>query len=313
MRYFKYFTLLIILSLISISCAGYKNLKENDPWDYSEFRNNQQFFSSNDGTLAYTDKGKGDVIVLLHGVPSSSWLYREMIDGLVNSGYRVIIPDMLGFGNSDNPDGYDVYSNKNHASRLLALMNALQIENWTQVVHDAGGVWTWELLKLDDSKITNLVMLNTILYDEGFNPPIRMKKGIFPKLGMWLYRNGLTADIMLGNFMNRALKDRKTLTKAEYDGYKTPIREGKTKGMYYFFTSIRKPFPQFETTLEAIKVPKLIIWGAQDKMLKLNTQEQQIISKMNVSPENIHKLNASHFLQEERAEKINQLIIDFLK
>ncbi len=112
-----------------------------------------------------------------------------MIDELEKT-HRVIVPDMLGFGSSDSPKGYDIYSEARHAERLLALMNHLEIKNWTHVMHDAGGLWTWELLKNDPNRINKLIVLNTIIYEDGFKPPIRFKKGFIARTAMWSYRNG---------------------------------------------------------------------------------------------------------------------------
>ena len=136
---------------------------------YEDFRAQQKTFTSKDGKIKYIDRGEGAAIVLLHGVPTSGWLYRDMIDSLVQEGYRVIVPDMLGFGSSDSPKGYDLYSPEAHGARLLALMDALNIGTWNHVFHDAGGLWTWELAKLAPGRIEKLVVLNSIIYEDGFS------------------------------------------------------------------------------------------------------------------------------------------------
>ena len=130
-----------------------------DQSTYEDFKNEQKSFTSSDGVLKYIDKGDGPVLVLLHGVPTSGWLYRKMIDPLVAGGYRVVVPDMLGFGSSDSPKGYDIYNQQNHARRLLELMDHLQVDSWTHAMHDAGGLWTWELFKLAPSRIKKLVFV----------------------------------------------------------------------------------------------------------------------------------------------------------
>ena len=66
--------------------------------DNSEHRARLKFYASSDGRIAYRDEGEGDVIVLIHGVPTSSWVYSDIIEVLVSAGHRVIAPDMLGFG-----------------------------------------------------------------------------------------------------------------------------------------------------------------------------------------------------------------------
>jgi pimeloyl-ACP methyl ester carboxylesterase len=87
-----------------------------------EHRQYQKSFSSSDGVLKYIDEGKGDVILLLHGIPTSSWLYRKMIADLVMKGHRVIAPDMLGFGNSDRSDGYEIYASA-APDKITAIIN----------------------------------------------------------------------------------------------------------------------------------------------------------------------------------------------
>ncbi len=76
-----------------------------------------------------------------------------MVSNLVEKGFRVIAPDMLGFGNSDSPKGYDIYASKEHAKRIIELMDFLQIESWAHLMHDAGGLWTWELLKNNATRV----------------------------------------------------------------------------------------------------------------------------------------------------------------
>ncbi len=74
----RYYCLVLILVLTS--CRPYKSaLIDANQMTYSQFRTEQNQFSSKDGALHYIDKGHGDVIVLLHGVPTSGWLYRHMI------------------------------------------------------------------------------------------------------------------------------------------------------------------------------------------------------------------------------------------
>ncbi|MCZ6703896.1 MAG: alpha/beta fold hydrolase [Ignavibacteria bacterium] len=279
--------------------------------EYSQFRKRQLFFSSSQGKLKYIDQGQGEVIVLLHGVPTSSWLYRKMINELA-SHYRVIAPDMLGFGSSDSPKGYDIYAPMEHARRLLELMDHLQIEKWNQVFHDAGGLWTWELMAFASHRIKRLVILNTIIYAEGFNPPIKFKKGFFTRCIMAMYSNGISTNLMLKGLFNSGLM-KNTLTKEELQGYKKPLLEGKTKAMYHFFSNTCRKLPDYEEIIKNINVPKLLIWGEHDSFLVFNEMKNKVIADLRLDEENIHLLNAKHFIQEEEHHTINKLILKFLK
>jgi len=279
--------------------------------NYTQFRKQQHALKSADGVIKYIDQGKGAVILLLHGVPTSSWLYRKMINELAMN-YRVIAPDMLGFGSSDSPPGYDIYEPVEHAKRLLGLMDSLEIKNWTHVFHDAGGLWTWELIKAASSRISNLIILNTIIYKEGFNPPIKLKKGLLTKFIMMLYRNGISTDSMLKGLFNGGLMEN-NLTKEELQGYKKPLIEGKTKSLYHFFSKTCQELPNYEDVIKNIDIPKLLIWGKHDSFLVFDKMKEKAIHDLQLEKSNIHMLDAKHFIQEEKPQIINRLILDFLK
>ena len=125
---------------------------------------------------------------------------------------------MLSFGNSDSPNGYEIYSEENHAQRILDLMDSLQIKNWMHVMHDAGGLWTWELFKKQPHRISKLIILNTIIYEQGFVPPIRLNKGLLAQIIMWCYRNGITTNTLLKGLFKSGLT-KNTLSKEEIEGY----------------------------------------------------------------------------------------------
>ena len=284
----------------------------NTPDDYYAFRIEQKSYQSTDGIIKYIDKGKGEVILLLHGVPSSGWLYRKMTDSLVEKGYRVIVPDMLGFGNSDSPKGYETYSSENHARRLLALMDHLKINQWNHVMHDAGGLWTWELFKKQPERIKSLTILNTIVFKEGFNPPVKMKKGFKAKTAMWAYRSWLLRPILMKGLFSSTLKKETKLTKCEKFGYKKPLKESKTRAMYWFFTQTKEGFPNYEDVYSKINIPVCVIWGSKDEMLKIEPQKEKIKQTFNVKEEHFHVIDSKHFIQEEKPDFIINQIINFI-
>ncbi len=302
----------VFFIIMSFSCSSKRLSSESELLNYTEFRNLQHSFETAEGNIKYIDKGKGDVILLLHGVPTSSWLYRNMIDTLVSQGYRVIAPDMLGFGSSDNPKGYDVYSPEKHAIRLLNLMKSLNINSWNHVMHDAGGLWTWELIKLSPKKIKNLVILNTIIYEEGFQPPIRMESGNFAKFSMWLYKNGITTSTMLNKLFDEGLKYTELSAEA-FEGYKTPLMEGKTRAMYQFFTNTCNSLPDYSNVIKQIDIPTAIIWGKHDSFLKWSVQRERVMADLKIKAQNEYILNTSHFLQEEAPNLVSKYITKFIK
>lgn len=301
--------LVAALSCFLSSCA----FQTKDPEAYYTFRAEQKSKSVNGGELKYIDKGEGEVILLLHGVPSSGWLYRKMIDGLVLKGYRVIVPDMLGYGSSDNPDGYEIYRPDEQAKRLVSLMDQLGVKRWNHAFHDVGGTWTWELMKNHEHRLKKLIILNTIITTEGFNPPVTMEPGFLAKAAMWGYRNGVTTDILLKKLYEETLNAPGLLSESDRAGYKTPLREGKTNGMYYFFTQTCNNSPDYSDVITKADIPAMVIWGEDDEILQWQPQADKVKKSLSISDEDIHLIDAKHFIQEEQPELVNKLIIEFLR
>jgi len=305
-------TIILAFLVYAVACKTTLLSSKKQELTYKEFSANQHVFQSKDGKMVYIDRGEGEVILLLHGVPTSSWLYRKMIDDLVNAGYRVIVPDMLGYGNSDSPKGYEIYQPKPHAERLLALMDSLEISHWTHVFHDAGGLWTWELLELAPDRINGLVILNSIIYPEGFHPPIRFNRGLSAKITMGLYRNNISTDGMLGMLFKEGLI-KNELTENAYQGYKNPLLNGQTKGMYTFFTSTCNSLPDYSKTIKKVEQPSLIIWGKYDDFLRLKPMKERLVNALGDHLKGVHEIEAKHFIQEEKPKEISQLILKFMR
>jgi len=125
------------------------------------------------GAITYLEEGPGDgeVVLLLHGMPTSSWLWRKVVPGLASAGLRVVAPDLLGYGASHKPADPALYEIPRQADRVVALLDALEIRRATIVVHDLGGSWGFELADRAPERISRLVVLNTAAYRDGFNPP----------------------------------------------------------------------------------------------------------------------------------------------
>ncbi|WP_324026737.1 alpha/beta fold hydrolase [Maribacter sp. BPC-D8] len=134
LRYFLFCLLLITLSQVVSSQSGK--------------------FESFDGTqIAYTDEGSGDVVLLLHGFINSrkSWDKTALKKGLLNAGYRVIIPDLRGNGDSDKPQIEEAYQDNAEVKDVLLLMNHLNIEKYKAVGYSRGSIVLAKLLTKDDS------------------------------------------------------------------------------------------------------------------------------------------------------------------
>jgi len=280
---------------------------------YKQFKKHLKYFETSEGNMAYFDKGQGECIFLLHGVPTSSWLYRKIIPILLESGYRVIAPDMLGFGGSDKPEGYEIYSDANMGERILSLMAHLGIDSWSHVFHDGGGLWTWAMLQQDKSKVKNLFMLNTIVYQDGFKPPIKFEKGLIARWFSRMYSiSRLFQNITINPTLKNGLHHKNNVTKTMLEGYKIPLLGNGHHGLYYFFTQTCKQINDYSELHKSLDIPLTVIWGKWDDMLEWEGNEKHVKSNFNVSDDDIHIIDGKHFIQEEQPELIAEIILDVL-
>lgn len=115
--------------------------------------------------LHYVDEGPkdGELILCMHGQPSWSFLYRKMIPPLVSAGYRVIAPDLIGFGKSDKPDTVDAYSYQLHVDWMTEWLEALDLRGINLVCQDWGGLIGLRLAGENVDRFKRLIIANTTL------------------------------------------------------------------------------------------------------------------------------------------------------
>ena len=105
-----------------------------DKWPFAA-----RYARVNGWRMHYVDEGAGDPILLLHGNSTWGYLYRDVIPPLVSAGYRVIVPDMIGFGLSEKPAREQAHSLDAHIANLTGLLRQLDLQRLTVVCHDWGG------------------------------------------------------------------------------------------------------------------------------------------------------------------------------
>src|SRR3954465_6047045 len=108
--------------------------------------------------MHYVDEGHGAPVLLVHGEPTSSFLWRKIIPGLPG---RVVAPDLIGFGQSDKPEHVEWYSYDRHVSSVAALVEELDLSGLTLVVHDWGGPIGLRVAVEHPARADRLVILNT--------------------------------------------------------------------------------------------------------------------------------------------------------
>lgn len=196
--------------------------------------------------MHYLDEGPeaGEVILCLHGQPSWSYLYRKMIPLLSSQGYRVIAPDLIGFGRSDKPAARDNYTYANHVHWLSSFVDRLQLRQLTLVCQDWGGLIGLRTLALQPDRFSRVVASNTGLPDaQGMSPdmaaPMRELFATIPALPpaemsamlvknemgagfmYWIKHCSEYADFSVSAVMN--LTARSSLSEAQKKAYDAPF------------------------------------------------------------------------------------------
>ncbi|MFO7749274.1 MAG: alpha/beta fold hydrolase [Desulfobacteraceae bacterium] len=280
---------------------------------------NSRYVSINGHKLHYLDQGEGKPVLMLHGNPTWSFYFRNLVTALSGQ-YRTIVPDHMGCGFSDKPDTsrYD-YTLASRVKDLEALVEHLDLtEKITLVVHDWGGMigMAFALAHLD--RIEKIVITNT----SGFLLP-RSKR--FPlRLGLIKHLKPLAVPGVLGLnlFSKSALfmaaatrlgKDVKAGLTAPYNSWKNRIATLK------FVEDI--PLSPRDRSYKQVKevddnlwkldgIPMLILWGAQDFVFDLTFLDEW---KARFPHAGVHLFeDAGHYLFEDKPQKTAELIRDFL-
>jgi len=288
-----------------------------DSW--AEHRAAQLDFDIDGERLAYQDRGSGPVILMVHGVPTSSWLYRKLTADLVQRGYRVVVPDLVGFGASSKPTDEAALDLGLQAERLLALMDHLGIERWTQVCHDMGGLVTWELLERAPERVERLVVLNTVAFEQGWNPPADMARHkVSKKIFRAMTRNEKRAMVLTRVLVTAGLEDRSICRDERVvEGYYRPLAGGAERAVLAFLSSfeqVKADLPRYQATLAGLDVPAIIIWGAHDHVLLADEHVPRLAEILEVPSERIHVLeDGKHYIQEECAPQIAEHLDGFME
>jgi haloalkane dehalogenase len=222
-------------------------------------------FETSDGAVSYVDEGRGPPVVLVHGTPSYSFEFREIIRAL-SARHRVIALDHLGFGLSAKPGPTGKLTVRDHQRRLLALFDALDLRDVTLVVHDFGGPIGIPLALDRADRVTRLVVLNSWMWPVGDEPQVRrIDRLVRSPLGRWLY---LAANISPRLLLPSALGDRRALTKALHAQYLGPFPARHDRAALYALAlelgGNDALYEELWKRRHELRMPLDIVWGMAD-------------------------------------------------
>jgi haloalkane dehalogenase len=276
----------------------------------TEYPFNSHYYELHGHKLHYIDEGEGETLLFVHGTPSWSFEYRNLIKAL-SPNFRCVAIDHIGFGLSDKPRNYD-YSTINHSRSLERFVLELGIQDFTLVVHDFGGPIGLNMAINNPSLIKRIVIMNSWMWDSSSDPVfIKLSRILRSPLLPFLYRylNFSPRYLLPGSFGDSPL-DKKLLSQ-----YTKPFaRISSRSGPLAFARSLlhdQKWFGELWEKRESISdKPILLVWGMKDKVLKPAMLDRFVAGFVGAK---VVKLDTcGHFPQEEQPQKVIEALQGFI-
>lgn len=293
--------------------------------------------------MHYLDEGQGEVILCLHGQPVWSYLYRKMIPLLTAAGYRVIAPDLIGFGKSDKPVVRDNYTYANHVLWVKGLLDALHLTDITLMAQDWGGLIGLRLVAEHPDRFARVAIANTGLPDASDIPDEMAPKlnalladtpalpiiEMFGKMAgpvedrppfmYWVKHCDSYADFNPGLVARLSLKN---CADEEYAAYAAPFPSEEYLAGARQFPSLVPIIPDNPAVpanraawkvLAQFEKPFITAFGDSDPVTRGG--EQRFIDTVPGAKGQSHCVikGAGHFIQDDASDELSRVVIDFIK
>jgi pimeloyl-ACP methyl ester carboxylesterase len=254
------------------------------------------------------EAGEGEAVVCVHGVPSSSFLYRKVLDELAARGLRGVAFDLPGLGLAARPDDFD-YTWTGHGRWTHAAVDALDLDRFHLAVHDIGGPVGFELAAAVPERIRSLTVLNTLVEVDGFKRPWSMEP--FARRGIGeVYLATLSKPAFRRLMALQGIADMAAVPNEEIDAY-VDLLKREDRGRHFLrimrgFERTAEKAARYRGALRDVPYPVQIVWGAEDPALKLAVHGEQ--ARRAAGLEEIHTVPAKHFLQEDQAPAVAERV-----
>lgn len=286
--------------------------------------------------IHYVDEGPrdGQTVLLMHGQPSWSYLYRHMIPLLSDAGYRVIAPDNIGFGKSDKPVNWDDHSYQMHVDIMSGFVDAVELEGATLFAQDWGGLIGLRVVEQRPDRIARIMLSNTTLpaargvqgwlgyplfraavWAEGDVQEIDFGGGEFSFTNWVAYARtseNFDFSVLFQNGTSRELSD------TELAGYAAPFPTEKTMaGVRMFPSLVASQLRQNQRVLDEFYAswdkPLITAFGTDDALMAgLDKDWQERVPGANGQAHTLVD-GGAHFIQEDKPEELVRLIDQFIQ
>lgn len=264
--------------------------------------------------IHYLDEGnkQGVPILLMHGEPSWSYLYRNMIPGLVDAGYRVLAPDLVGFGRSDKPAERSDYTYQRHVDWMSAWLDRVELNNTVLFCQDWGGLIGLRLVVKHAERFAGVVAANTFLPTGDVEPGDAFMK--------WQHYSQSVEEFPVGGILQGASET--TLSPEEVSAYDAPFPDETYKAgarQFPILVPTTPDDPASEANREAwqvlmnLKMPFLTAFSDKDPV----SAGGDIVFQKKVTgaqhQKHVTMTGGGHFLQEDNSGELVDVITSFIQ
>ncbi|HAK89986.1 MAG TPA: alpha/beta hydrolase [Nitrospiraceae bacterium] len=280
--------------------------------DRKEYPFKSHFLELEMGKMHYVDEGSGEPIVMVHGNPAWSFLYRHLIKCL-SKNYRCIAVDLIGFGLSDKPWNWSYYP-EDHAKNLKLLIEKLDLKGITLVVQDWGGPIGLSYAVNSPENMKRIIIMNTWMWSVKGDPYYeRFSKFVGGPIGRFLIKR---FNFFVRVIMKKAMGDTSKLPTSIHQHYFKALEiPEQRKGCWTFPKRIIDSSDWLDflwSQSDKIKdKPALILWGMKD--IAFREQELSRWISLFSDSKTIKYDDVGHFVQEEKGSELCPVIEEFLR
>ncbi len=256
----------------------------------------------------------GPPVLLLHGFPESSHMWRQHMEPLARQGFRVIAPDMRGYGDSDKPRAVRDYKSARLVQDLVELVRALGHTRVHVVGHDWGGIVAWHFAARHPEIVDRLVILNaphpSLMLRALLTKPAQRRRSwyvFFFQLPL-LPERGLTKRGTMGRILRGSSVHPEAFSDEDIAHYEASARApGAARGMLAYY---RAALRGIESKLPRIERPTLVLWGMEDQALGSELLDGLEREVKDVTIERFPGI--SHWIVDEAPERVREKVVGFL-
>jgi pimeloyl-ACP methyl ester carboxylesterase len=261
--------------------------------------------------LAVVDEGSGPPVLLIHGFPDSSHLWRHQIRALVGAGFRAIAPDLRGYGNSDRPAEVEAYGVGKSVADMVAVLDALEVERAHVVAHDWGAAVGWALAGFVGERVDRFAVLSVGHPNALRQPSIEQRERSWYPL---LFQFEGTAEELLRHDDWRLFREW-TRGDGDLDRHLADLAcPGALTAALNWYRASWRPDAELRdrTPFPSVAADTLGIWSSGDNYL---LEDQMVASAEYVVGEWRYERieGASHWMQVDAPDRLNELILEWLQ